>query len=202
MASSKTSSKKLLSLAGKTRVLRPRDLAPLGIPRVVLYREVERGTLERVGRGLYMSTGAEVGEFHALAEAATRVPRGIVCLLSALRFHGLGTQAPFEVWMAIHPDARKPRVDYPPIRIVRFSGRALAVGVETHRVEGVEVRVTSLAKTVADCFKYRNKIGLDVAIEALKDYRHARRGTISDLLQAAHACRVARVILPYLEMTT
>lgn len=197
-----TNSEKILALAKKTTILRPRDLAALGISRATLSRLVERGVLERVGRGLYTPTSAEVSEFHALAEAAKRVPHGMVCLLSALRFHGLTTQAPFEVWIAIDRTARKPRVDYPPVRIARFSGEMLTFGVEKHRVDGVAVRVTSAAKTVADCFRYRNKIGLDVAIEALKEYRRVKRGSMDDLWRAAEVCRVARVIRPYLEMTT
>ena len=197
----KTNSEKILALAKKAKVLRPRDLEPLGISRATLTRLVERGALERVGRGLYVLTGAEVSEFHAFAEAAKRVPHGIICLLSALRYHGITTQAPFEVWMAIDRAARKTRIDYPPIRIVRFSGKALTFGVEKQQVEGVAVRVTSIAKTIADCFKYRNKIGLDVAIEALKEYRRDGRGSMDDLWQAAEICRVARVIRPYLEMT-
>lgn len=197
----KTNAEKTLALAKKVKVLRPRDLATLGIPRVTLYRLVKRGALERMGRGLYMLTGANVGEFYTLAEAAKRVPHGIICLLSALRFHNLTTQAPFEVWMAIDRTARKPRVDYPPLRIVRFSGEALAFGVQEQQIDGVAARVTSPAKTVADTFKYRKKIGQDVAIEALKEYRRSRRGSMDELWQAAQVCRVSRVIRPYLEMT-
>jgi len=198
----KTNAEKILTLAKKSTVLRPRDLASSGIPRATLSRMVKSGALDRVGRGLYMLPGADVSEFHALAEAAKRVSHGIICLLSALRFHGLTTQAPFEVWMAINRTARKPRFDYPPVRIVRFSGQALTFGVEKHRIEGVVVRVTTRAKTVVDCFRYRNKIGLDVAIEALKEFRRSGRGKMDDLWRAAQVSRVARVIRPYLEMTT
>jgi len=122
-----------------------------------------------------------------------------VCLLSALRFHKLTTQSPHEVWLAINVSARKPKTDWPPLRIVRFSGPALTFGVETHRIENVEVRVTSREKTVADCFKYRNKIGLDVAIEALRDYLRSRRRSVDALMEAAAASRVKNVIRPYLE---
>jgi predicted transcriptional regulator of viral defense system len=123
----------------------------------------------------------------------------VICLLSALQFHDLTTQAPFEVWMAIDVRARRPRGKAPPLRIVRFSGKALTAGVETHRIEGVRVRVYGPAKTVADCFKYRNKIGLDVALEALRDYRRAHPGGLDELWKFAQICRVANVMRPYLE---
>ncbi len=182
----------------KQGVLRPRDLDRLGIPRATLSRLAARGLVERASRGLYRLTDADATEHRALAEVCKRVPHGVVCLLSALQFHGLTTQAPFEVWLAIDVKARKPRVDDPALRIVRFSGKALTFGVEVHHVEGVEVRLTSPAKTVADCFKYRNKIGLDVAVEALRDYRRQKR-SLDALWRAAAVCRVAAVIRPYLE---
>lgn len=189
---------KVLTLARKVGVLRPRDLQAHGIPRVVLTRLHRKERLKRVARGLYVLPEADLSEHHTLAEASKRVPHGVVSLLSALRFHGLTTQSPFEVWIAIDVKARKPRVEAPPLHIVRFSGKALAYGVEEHSVEGVTVRVTSPAKTVADCFKYRNKIGLDVAVEALRDYRRSRK-SLDDLWKAAQVCRVASVIRPYLE---
>ena len=134
-----------------------------------------------------------------LAEVARRVPKGVVCLLSALRFHGLSTQAPFEVWLAIENKAITPKLDYPPLRIVRFSGAALTEGVEEHVVDDVTVRITCIAKTVADCFKYRNKIGLDVALEALREAWHEKRMTSDDLWRYAKVCRVANVMRPYLD---
>lgn len=188
----------VLALARKVGVLRPRDLRAHGIPRVVLTRLHRKERLKRIARGVYVLPEADLSEHHSLAEACKRVPHGVVCLLSALRFHGLTTQSPFEIWMAIDVKARKPRLETPPLRIVRFSGKALVYGVEDHLVEGVPVRVTSAAKTVADCFKYRNKIGLDVAVEALKDYRRTRK-SLDDLWKAAEAVRVASVIRPYLE---
>ena len=180
-------------------VFRPRDLDHHGIPRQYLQQAKERGLVRRVGRGLYVAEGGRVTEHHTLAEAAKRVPHGVICLLSALRFHGLTTQAPPEVWMAISHKARRPRADYPPLRIVHFSGKALFYGVEEKKLEGVNVRFFSPAKTVADCFKYRNKIGLDVALEALRDCYRQRKATMDDLFQAAKVCRVARVMQPYLE---
>jgi predicted transcriptional regulator of viral defense system len=190
---------KVLELARETGILRPRDLDPLGIPRVYLSRLQKAGRLERIGRGLYALPSAELTEYRSLAEAAKRVPIGVICLLSALRFHELTTQAPFEVWMAIGEKAWRPRVEYPRLRIVRFSKAALSEGVEEHTLEEVPVRLFSVAKTVADCFKYRNKIGLDVAIEALRECRRQRRCSMDDLWHFAQVCRVRNVMRPHLE---
>lgn len=190
---------RLIDLARSRGLIRPCDLVPLGISRVSLTRAVRRGQLERVGRGLYGLPGREVSAQGALAEVALRVPNGVVCLLSALRFYGLTTQAPFEVWLAIENKAIRPKLDYPPLRIVRFSGAALTEGVEEHVVDGVTVRITSVAKTVADCFKYRNKIGLDVALEALREAWHEKRMTSDDIWHYAKVCRVANVMRPYLD---
>ena len=148
---------------------------------VSLTRAVRRGQLERVGRGLYGLPGREVSAHGSLAEVARRVPKGVVCLLSALRFHGLTTQAPFEVWLAIENKSLAPKLDFPPLRIVRFSGAALTEGVEEQVVDGVTIRITCVAKTVADCFKYRNKIGLDVALETLRKAWHEKRMTSDDI---------------------
>lgn len=180
-------------------VLRARDAEARGLARRELARLVQSGELERIGRGLYVPAKARITEHHSLVEAAARVPHGVVCLLSALRFHGIGTQNPHEVWLAIDVKAWKPVAHSPPLRIVRFSGIALTYGVEVHKLEGVEVRITSREKTVADCFKYRNKIGLDVALEALREYLRSRKRSIDQLTKAAEACRVARVMRPYLE---
>ena len=197
-----TTAERLIDLVRSQGLVRPSDLAPLGIPRVSLTRAVRRGQLERVGRGLYGLPGRQVSAHGSLAEVARRVPKGVVCLLSALRFHGLTTQAPFEVWLAIENKAIAPKLDYPPLRIVRFSGAALTEGVEEHVVDGVTVRITGVAKTVADCFKYRSKVGSDVAVEALKEYRNRYRKKLNDLWQAAEVCRVTNVMRPYLEALT
>lgn len=194
-----TTAERLIDLVRSQGLIRPCDLTPLGIPRVSLTRAVRRGQLERVGRGLYGVPGREVSAHGSLAEVARRVPKGVVCLLSALRFHNLTTQAPFEIWLAIENKAIAPKLDYPQIRIVRFSGAALTEGVEEHVVDGVTVRVTGVAKTVADCFKYRNKIGLDVALEALRDAWREKRMTSDDIWRYAKVCRVANVMRPYLE---
>jgi predicted transcriptional regulator of viral defense system len=194
-----TAEAKVLDLAKERGVLRPRDLARVDLPADYLWRLYRKEKLERVGRGLYALPGADLTEHHTLAEAALRVPHGVICLLSALRFHDLTTQAPHEVWMAIDVKARRPKEEIIPLRIVRFSGEALMAGVEGHEVEGVGVKVYSPAKTVADCFKYRNKIGLDVAMEALRDCWRKRLATADELWRYAEVCRVARVMRPYLE---
>jgi predicted transcriptional regulator of viral defense system len=188
-----------LDLTRGLGAMRPRDLDAHGIPRYYLHLLHASGAVDRVGRGLYVRAGADVSEHHTLAEASTRVPHGVVCLLSALRFHGLTTQLPFQVWMAIEEKAWGPRLTHPPLRVVRFSGSAWTFGVERHVVEGVAVRVYSPAKTVADCFKYRNKIGVDVAIEALRETLRHRRATLDELMRAAAACRMTRVMMPYVQ---
>jgi len=181
-------------------VLRPRDLAALGVTRATLARLLAQGKLVRLGRGLYGAPDAQGRTEHqALVEVANRVPHGIFCLLSALRFHNLTTQSPFDVWVAIDRKAWRPRIEYPPLRVFRFSGPALAEGVETHTVQGAQLRVYSPAKTVADCFKYRNKIGIDIALEALRDAWRGRRVTMDELHRFSQICRVERVMRPYLE---
>lgn len=188
-----------LRLARRRRGVAARDLAAAGIHRQVLSRMVEAGELERVSRGQYRLPDHTLTEHHGLALASAAVPQGVVCLLSALAFHDIGTQLPFEVWMAIDRRARRPAVMQPPLRIVRASGAALTEGVESHRIEGQPVRVFSVAKTLADCFKYRNKIGLDVALEALREAWRARRFNMDELDRCAAICRVQRVMRPYVE---
>jgi predicted transcriptional regulator of viral defense system len=201
MASTLTTDR-LLSLVRKLGVIRPRDLSDRGISRTTLTRLVAEGLLERPSRGMYVLADADVTENHDLVQACKRVPHGIVCLLSALRFHRLTTQAPFEVWLGIDRKARLPRVDHPPLRIVRFSGAGMTAGVEKHSVEGVRVLVTNPARTVADCFAYRTTVGLDVALEALRDCLRERRATVEELYRAAQVRRMANVMRPYLESLT
>lgn len=189
---------KLLTLARRSGVIRPGDLRAHGIAPVYLTRLVRTGALVRVGRGLYSLADGAPSRDRTIVEAARQVPRGVVCLLSALRLHGLGTQMPPAVWMAIDVKARRPRADGPPLEVVRMSGRALTEGIEERVLEGVRVRVYGPAKTVADCFKFRNKIGVDVAVESLRDYRR-QRGSVDELLRYAEICRVARLLRPYLE---
>ncbi|NKB71447.1 MAG: transcriptional regulator [Candidatus Latescibacteria bacterium] len=190
---------RLLELVERKGILRPRDLEPHHIPRIYLNRLTKRGLLRQVGRGLYMSVTAEPTEHHSLAEACKRVPQGVVCLLSALRFHDLTTQLPYEVWMAIPGTTRRPTVRRPALRFHRFSGQALTDGIAVHSVEGVQVKVYHPAKTVADCFKFRNKIGLDIAIEALKDGILQRKVTPDELWRYAVSCRMTQVMQPYIE---
>lgn len=190
---------RVLGIIRKLGVVRPVDLEKQGVPRAQLYELVRTGMVERQGRGLYVAKGHRYTADHALAQVAKRVPGGVVCLLSALRFHDLTTQLPAEVWVALPEKARRPRLDYPRLRVARFSGAALSEGIERHTTEGVEVRVYSAAKTVADCFKYRNKIGIDVAVEALKDFTRTHRGGANDLARFARICRVSRVMQPYLD---
>jgi len=190
---------RILDLAAHQPLVRPRDVEALGIARESLLRLYRRGFLVRQARGIYALPQTPVTEHHSLAMAAKRVPRGVICLLSALRFHGLTTQDPHEVWIAIDLKARKPSVESPALRVVRFSGRSLVEGVEESEIEGVRVRVYSAAKTVADCFKYRHKIGIDVAIEALRDSIRTRKTSVDEIHRYAKVCRVANVMRPYLE---
>lgn len=190
---------KVLALARKHPLLRARDVAAHGLPTVTLSRLVAAGKLERVARGIYSLPDQSISAQRSLAEVAIRVPRGVVCLLSALRLHEIGTQAPFEVWLAMPQNVPAPRLRRPALRIVRMSGAALSEGIEHINVDGVSVPVFNPAKTVADCFKYRNKIGLDVALEALSEAWRARRVTMDDLWHYATIDRVHNVMRPYME---
>ena len=189
----------LLRLAKKQPLLHARDLQQHGLPRVMLSRLVEAGKLERHSRGVYSLPGRRISAHRSLAEVALRAPRGVICLLSALRVHEIGTQAPFEVWLATPGNMPAPRIEQPTIRQVRMSGAALTEGIEQIVIDGVSVPVFNAAKTIADCFKYRNKIGLDVALEALRDGVKRRKATMDDLWRYAAIDRVANVMRPYLE---
>ncbi len=191
-----------LKLARRARGVTPQELAEAGIHRQALTRLVREGSIERIARGLYRRAAQPITENHGLVIAATAVPYGVICLLSALQYHGIGTHVPSEVWMALDRRAWRPKLDWPPLRIVRFSGDALTQGVEQHAIEGRPVKIYSVAKTVADCFKYRNKIGLDVALEALREAWHARHFTMDELDRFARICRVQRVMQPYLAALT
>lgn len=185
----------------KRPLVKTADFTARCIPRVYLRRLVASGDLIQQAPGLYSSPNVDITAQHSLAAVGRVVPKGVVCLLSALAYHELGTQLPHEVWLAIPPSARKPARLPVRLRIVRMSGPALTSGVETHRIEGIPVRIFSAAKTVADCFRFRNKIGIDVAVEALRAYRR-RRGNLDELWRFAEICRVARVMRPYLEAVT
>ena len=190
---------RVLELARRCGILRPRDAVAQGIHPSALKRMCQKGLLKSVGWGLYVLPTDDPSAHHGLALVSKRTPKAVGCLLTALQFHGIGTQAPFEVWIALGRRTARPRMDYPPLRVMRFSGPALAEGVEEHEVEGVPVRVFCPAKTVADCFKCRNKIGLDVALEALREVLRQRKCTSDDLWRYAKVCRVAAVMRPYME---
>lgn len=189
----------ILDLARTRGLIRSKDVTELALPRVVLTRMVRQGLLKRVGRGLYAHPERSMSEHGTLAEVARKFPDATICLLSALRFHDLTTQSPFEVWIAIPNKAHPPRMEYPQLRITRFSGAGLTQGIEQHMIDGVTVRVTSVARTIADCFKHRNKIGLDVALEALQEAWRERRVRMDDLWHYARIGRVANVMRPYIE---
>ncbi len=194
-----TSKDRALRLIEKMGLARPRDLEAQGISRVQLARLVNEGLVIRQARGIYAVPHHAATETHTLAQVAKRVPDAVFCLLTALRFHDLTTQSAFEVWIALSEKARRPRLDHPRLRVARFSGLALTEGIEEHHAEGVVIRVYSAAKTVADCFKYRNKVGIDVAVEALRDFSRKHRGGANDLARFARICRVSRVMQPYLD---
>ena len=183
----------------KNPIQRMRDLESLGLSRPRVRFLVDQGILEKASRGLYIVRSAGVTENRTLAEVGKRVPHGVICLLSALRFHDLTTQSPHEVWIALERSAWSPKLEHLNLRIVRFSGNAFEEGHQEHIIEGVPVQITSPAKTIADCFKYRNKIGLDVALEALREVRRKRLCTMGELMRFARICRVANVMKPYLE---
>lgn len=190
---------KILELARQMGLIRPRDVEAAGIHREYLLRVFRNGDLERVGRGLYALPGTQTSEYLSLAEVAKRLPNAVICLISALQFHNLTTQIAPQVWIAIENKNWEPSFDYPPLEIVRLTGPAFSFGVEEHKVDRITVKVYSPAKTVADCFKFRNKIGLDVAMEALRETWRSRKSTMDQLWEAAKVCRVANVMRPYLE---
>jgi len=195
----RSTAQRAIDLIRKRGLIRTRELEEKGISRSQLRRLDARGVVLRVGRGIYALPDAAITEHRSLAEAAKIVPGGVICLLSALRFHGLTTQNPFEVWMAIGKKAWRPSPAGIRLRLVHSSGAAFTAGIERHDVGGVRIRVYSAAKTVADCFKFRNKIGIDVAVEALKDFTRKHRGGANELARYARICRVTRVMQPYLD---
>lgn len=190
---------KIIDIVKKNGIIRPLDMDGYNIPKEYLSRMYRQGLLAKAGRGLYLHPDVEPTEKRTLAEIGKKVPLGVVCLISALQYHELTTQIPSLVWLAIDRKARRPNEPRLPIKIVRFSGEALTKGIEEHQIEGVSIKVYNPAKTVADCFKYRNKIGLDVAIEALRDCLQQRKCSNDDLYRYAGICRVWNVMRPYLE---
>ena len=194
-----TATERIVEIFGQAEVVRARELSAQGVHPMTLQRLVEKGVVERDGRGLYRLAEKEVSEHYSLLQAVKRVPQGVICLLSALRFHQLTTQKPFEVWLMLERGSRRPAVDVPPVRIHYLSDEAFRAGIEEHELDGVRLRVYSPAKTVADCFKFRHKIGMDVALEALRESLRHKQATVDDIWRYAELNRVARVIYPYLE---
>jgi predicted transcriptional regulator of viral defense system len=180
-------------------LLRTQQAIDEGIAPRTLYQLRAAGAIIRESRGLYRLADSEPSEYHDLAQVALRIPKGVICLISALAFHGLTTQIPRQVYVALPNDAEKPRLEYPPIRLFWLSAKTYSAGIEKHELDGVAVKVYGIEKTIADCFKFRNKIGLDVAIEALRDYRKQKGFKVDALLHFAQIDRVERVIRPYLE---
>jgi len=193
---------RLLKFIRDHGVIRARDLAAMNVPRVVLQRLAKRGQIARRSRGVYTSPDHEATRHTDLAEVAVRAPGATICLISALEFHELTTQVPHAVWIMIDRNAYRPKIERPPIRVIYASGESLTRGVETHSIEGVSVRVTNAAKTVADCFKYRDRVGQDVAIEALRDCLRQRKASPSEIYEMARIDRVAKTIRPYIEALT
>jgi predicted transcriptional regulator of viral defense system len=189
----------LLGLVKRKGVIKSSDLLKFDIPRTYLSRLVKSGVLKKASRGIYVPLNGDVTEHQSTLEACTRVPHGIVCLLSALQFHGLTTEIPHQVWLGISPKARLPKADYPPIRFVRFSGPALTAGVTEHLIHGVKFKITTSARTVVDCFKYRNKIGLSVALEALRDCLRKHKATVNEIHQISKIRHMENVMRPYME---
>jgi len=189
----------ILAIARKKGVLRIKDVREAGFHSEYVRRLCRSGQLVRMSRGVYVLADADVSADIGLAAVAKRVPNGVMCLLTALRYHGIGTQLPFEVWVAIDYNAHRPQIDNPQTRLCRFSGEAFTAGAEVHTIDGVSVKIYSPAKTVADCFKFRNKVGLDVALEALKDVIQNRKCTMDQLVEYARVCRVSKVMSPYME---
>jgi predicted transcriptional regulator of viral defense system len=197
----RTAERKTLDIVARRGLVHARDVKARGLHTQALTRLVREGRIERVSRGWYRLplSSYTMTEHHGLALAAAASPRGVVCLISALQFHEIGTQLPRQMWMALPRGARTPRVEYPPMRFVHVSDEAFTAGVEEHTVEGQKVRVYSVAKTVADCFKFRNTIGMDVALEALNEGWRERKFKLADVAECARTCRVWNVIRPYLE---
>lgn len=189
----------ILEFARQRRVLRAQDVREHGWSPQLLLHLHAAGKLQRIGRGLYGLPDASLSEHQTLIEVCASVPKAVVCLLSALQFHEIGTQLPHEVWIALPEGTQAPALKYPPLRIMRLRGAAYTEGTEIFTIQGVTIRVYSPAKTLTDCFKFRNKIGLDVALEALRDAWISRKVTMGELSQFAKINRVERVMQPYLE---
>lgn len=191
----------ILDFVRKKGIVRADDLKSVGISRNYLYSLHKEGLLEKSARGLYALPEAPITEHSGLAEIAKRFPNAVVCLISALTFHDVTTQISHKIWIAVPRGAWRPDIDYPPLNLSYLSGLAYSFGIQEHDINGVMVKVYSPAKTVADCFKFRNKIGLDIAIEALREVWRSRKASMDEIVEAARINRVSNVIRPYLEAT-
>ena len=190
---------RIIELAQQKGIIRPSDLDAIGAPRVALTRMAASGILHKIGRGIYHLPDNAPEEHESLLLIATKVPQAVFCLLSALQFHELTTQLPRQVWVGMPRGSHKPKIDYPPLKMIQYSPESYEAGIETHQCGKATLRVYSVAKTVVDCFKHRNTIGLDVALEALRDARASGRASMDELWRQAKICRVANVMRPYLE---
>lgn len=191
----------ILDLAREKGIIRAEDVEAVGISRNYLYRMHKEGLLVKRAVGLYTLPEAPVTENSSLAEVAKRLPHAVVCLISALNYHEITTQIPHEIWLTIPSGSWRPEVEYPPLNLSYVSGSAYSFGIHEHILNGVSVKIYSPAKTVADCFKFRNKVGLDVAIEALREAWRSRKVTMDELVEAAEIDRVSKIMRPYLEAT-
>lgn len=187
------------SLLEQRKIVRTEELSRAGVHRETIRRMVETGDIIKLARGLYSFPDYQPMENYSLIQAQKLVDNGVVCLLSALSYHEIGTQNPSEVWMAIPRKTRPPKIEDSPIKIVKFSGVGYRKGIEKHTIENNEIKIYNIPKTIADCFKYRNKLGIDVAIEALKDVMLNKRSTVDELLKYAEICRVRQIMTPYME---
>lgn len=194
-----TQAQSILNLAQQKGIVRPIDLKKIGIPRVILTRLTASGQLEKIGRGLYHLPDTYPSECESLNIVATKVPQAIFSLLTALQFHELTTQLPRHIWITMPQGSHTPQIDYPPIKMIQASDLAYSEGIEVHKHNQIPLRIYSVAKTIADCFKHRNKIGIDVAIEALKDAKKQKKVSADELWHFAKICRVTNIIRPYLE---
>ncbi|MDF1826925.1 MAG: type IV toxin-antitoxin system AbiEi family antitoxin domain-containing protein [Legionellaceae bacterium] len=192
-------SQKALNLVEAKGIVRSSDFVEEGIPRMTISRLVAAHELQQIERGLYCLPQKEFSEKESLIVVASRVPQAIFCLLTALQIHELTTQLPRKIWIAMPIDSHVPKIEYPPIKMVKYTGKAYSEGIEIQQSDGIDYRVYNVAKTIADCFKHRNKIGIDIAIEALKDAYGKNKVTTDELWHYAKICRVANVMRPYLE---
>lgn len=198
----KTQRQKIIDLAKKKGILKTSDILDAGLHHETLRRMCEEGILEKTNRGFYKLTNLEISIYHDFAMASTKAPKGVICLLSALLYHEISTQLPPVVWMAFKRPARVPNLEYPKLKVVLFSESSMAEGIDIHTLENVPIKITNPAKTIADCFKFRNKVGLEATLDALREGLKEKKCTRDEIWHYAKINRVTQVIKPYLEATT